>query len=88
MTSRKAYDDLTVGLVGEHKSTVLWLASRVALAYEATKNDPNKRVQISIVVSAKLAKKLDDLLKIFNVSSRQDALERLIREAHGKHFRK
>lgn len=88
MTSKKPYQDLLVGLPPTQKDKVLWLASRVALAYEATKNDPNKRVSITMVVSSKTARKLESLMKIFTVSSRQDALERLISDAHAKHFRK
>ena len=86
MTAGKPYADLTIGLGSKRKSAILWLASKVALAYEATQDDPNKRVQLNMVVSAKKAGKLDELMKIFNVSSRQAALERLIDEAHRRHF--
>ena len=51
MTGSKPYEQLLTGLVGNHKAQILWLASRVALAYEATKNDPNKRVSVTVVPS-------------------------------------
>ena len=86
MTGKRPYAELVVNLSGVHKQNVLWLATRVAVSFEATKNDPNKRVQLSFILSAKKAAKLDDLMKIFNVSSRQAAIERLINDAHGKHF--
>lgn len=88
MTGKKPYGHLIADLETEHKTQILWLASRVAIAYEATKNDPNKRVTVTVVLPAKLAKKLDDLMKIFNVTSRPATIERLIRDAHSKNFLK
>lgn len=86
LTGKRSHSDLVAGLVGTHKQNVMWLATRVAVAFEATKNDPNKRVQVSFILSAKKAAKLDSLMKIFNVGSRQAAVERLIHDAHSKHF--
>ena len=73
-------------LNGEHKKAIMWLASRVAAAYEATKNDPNKRVQVTLVLNAALAAKLDKVTKTLNVNSRTSAIEALINEAYNRRF--
>lgn len=86
MTSKKPYLQLMSSLNGEHKKAIMWLASRVAAAYEATKNDPNKRVQVTLVLNAALAAKLDKVTKTLNVNSRTSAIEALINEAYNRRF--
>jgi hypothetical protein len=88
MTGKKPYAHLITDLEASHKKEILWLASRVAIAYEATKNDPNKRVQVTVVLPAKLAAKLDALMKVYNLKSRPSTIERLIKDAHSRTFLK
>jgi mannitol/fructose-specific phosphotransferase system IIA component len=82
------WQDLVSGLAPDVRKRLLWYSSKVVLSYEATKNDPNKRVQLGFALSAKIAAQLDDLQKIFNVKSKQAAIERLISDAHKKNFLK
>ena len=66
----------------EHASKLYWLVSRVVLAFTATKNDPNKKVLVSVSLSAKLAEKLDTLAVVTGRKSRHATLEFLIESAY------
>ena len=86
MTSRKPFAQLISELNEMHKAAIMWFASRVAAAYEATKNDPNKRVQITMILSAKQAARLDKVSKTLGQSSRTKTLELIINEAYNRRF--
>ena len=86
ITGKKPYKHLVDALGEANRQQIMWLATRVAVAYEVTKDDPNKRVQVNMILTARKAEKLDMLMKIFNVGSRQAALEKLIDAAYAKNF--
>ena len=69
-----------------HRSTLVWLVGRVVSAARLVKYDPNKRGQISVVLTAEQSKKLDDLKKFFNRSSRTATLLHLIELTHKANF--
>lgn len=70
-----------------HAKKLTWLVSLVVAAADLTRNDPNKRGQVSLILKAEQIKKLDDLSKIFNKSSRASTLLYLIEQTHGTHFK-
>ena len=66
----------------EHLGKITWLVTRVVNAALLTKNDANKRVAMSFVLTAEQASKLDDLKKVFNRTSRTATLLHLIETSH------
>lgn len=86
MTSKKPWQSMVSELKPQHRKNVMYFSECVVRAFEATKNDPNKRVHVSMTLTAKTARRLDDLMKVLNVTSRQAALERLIQDAHRKYL--
>jgi hypothetical protein len=66
----------------EHYAAIRYLVGCVVNAEAATRNDPNKRTLVSVSLSGKQSRMLDDLTKIFNVGSRAATLIRLIESEH------
>lgn len=87
MKSNKPFFDLLVGNTTEQKQKVLWLASRVHLAFEAVKNDPNKKVVVVMGLNAKQQLMLDRLKKVYPaLKSRESLFTLALENLYNKHF--
>lgn len=71
-----------------HVVRLHWLVSRVVEAEKMTRGDVNKKVKVSLTLSAETSRKLDFLGKIFNTRSRAKTLVALIDGLHSKHYKR
>lgn len=87
MKSGKPYFDLLVGDSPEEKQTVIWLASRVHMAFEAVKNDPNKKVVVVIGLNAAQQQMIDRLRVVYpSLKSREALFNLALQNLYNKHF--
>lgn len=75
------YDDLTRGLSAAEFQRIMYLASRIRLASDYSKNDPNKRVIVAFKLTNKLNRQLSEIAK-FKKRSKEDIIRTLIEESH------
>ena len=87
MSSGKPYFDLLVGDLGEARKKVIWLASRVYMAFEAVKNDPNKKKVAVISLDGRKQEMIERLKKVYpTLKSREAILELALQHLYSKHF--
>ena len=65
---------------------LLYLASRVQLAYATMTDDPNKRLTLVASISKDEARKMSELYAVYKVRSREALVKKLIAESYSRHF--
>lgn len=69
------------------KQRLLWLASRVNVAWAATHKDPNKKLEVSIIVDATTKTELQELARLFpQVRGRAALIKHVIHLYHRSRF--
>jgi hypothetical protein len=87
MKSGKPHFDLLVGDTPPQKQKVLWLASRVHIAFEAVKNDPNKKVVVVMGLNAQQQLMIDRLKKVYpTLKSREAIFNLALQNLYNRHF--
>lgn len=81
LISGKGHDDLIEGLSTSENQRIHYLASRIKLASDFSKNDPNKKVIVSFKLSSQINKQLSEIAKFKN-SSKEKIIKALIQESH------
>ena len=64
----------------------MYLATRIHEIYLLTKNDPNKAVSLSMVLSAEHRNMIDALKPVLGVRSRESVLLAALEALHKRHF--
>lgn len=67
-----------------HADQLTWLVTRVVIAFRATKDDPNKRVTVTVTLTPAQASRLDTLGSLRSRRSRTATLAALIDEAYNR----
>lgn len=65
---------------------IMYLASRIHEIYLLTKNDPNKAVTVTMVLSAKHRNMIDQLKPVLGVRSREAAFIQALESLYKRHF--
>jgi hypothetical protein len=87
LSSKKPYFDLLHGESPERQKKLLWLASRVFNAFEATRDDPNKAVSVLLTLDKGMQAKFDLLRKVYpQLKSREALVIFAINSLYQKHF--
>jgi len=85
--SKKPYFQLLLGEPDEAKQKILWLATRVFNAFEAVKNDPNKRVVVILTLDRKKQHQLEVLKKVYpSLRSREALINLALDNLYRRHF--
>lgn len=83
----KPYFDLLIGETDDCKNKVLWLATRIANAFAATANDPNKKVSVLLSIDRQEQLMFDQLRKVYpNLKSRESLMKFALHQLWSKHF--
>jgi hypothetical protein len=87
MSSNKPYFDLMYGEQGEREKKLLWLASRVYMAFQATAKDPNKKKMVVLTLGQKQQLMLDQLKRVYPQAKSREALYDLaLLQLYQRHF--
>ena len=87
LSSGKPHFDLVTGETPAQKQKVYWLATRVFDAFQAVKNDPNKKVMTILTLDKKQQHQIHLLQKVYPKAKSREALFMLALEAlYKKHF--
>lgn len=78
--------ELITGMDYEPRMRLLYLAKVVYGAWRATKDDPNKRSQVSAVLTGEQTRKLAQLTSFYGLSSNQKTLAVLIEQDYARNF--
>lgn len=81
LISGKTYQDLTRDLSTSEFQRIMYLASRIRLAAQYSKNDPNKKIVIPLKINNQLNTMLSEIAK-FKGKSKETIVKNLILEAH------
>jgi hypothetical protein len=86
-SSNKPYFDLLIGEPDAAKQKLLWLASRVYMAFEAVKGDPNKKKMVVLTINQKKQAQIDLLKKVYPTAKSREAIYDLALDSlFAKHF--
>ena len=87
MKSKKPFHDLIVGDTSVQKQKVIWLASRVHMAFEAAAGDPNKKVVVVMGLNARQQQQIDRLKAVYpSLKSREAIFNLALQNLYAKHF--
>jgi hypothetical protein len=89
LTSGKPYFDLLAGENEEQRKKLYWLATRVYNAFQAVKNDPNKKAAVMIMLDRRQQFMITQLSKVYpQAKSREDILNIALETLYTRHFSK
>ena len=87
LSSNKPYFDLLYGEQGDREKKLLWLASRVYMAFEAVKDDPNKKKMVVLTIDQKKQQMLDMLKRVYpQAKSREAIYDLALAQMYQRHF--
>lgn len=87
LKTQKSYHDLLVGDTPECQQIVLWLATKVFNAFEAVKNDPNKKAMAMVTLDLQHVVMVERLKKVYpKARSREAILTLALEHFYRKHF--
>jgi hypothetical protein len=73
---------------GDRRQKILYLATCIANAEQATRNDPNKAATAVLTLNAKHKSMIDSLKKVYpTLRSREAVLLQALENLHHKHFK-
>lgn len=84
--SKQPYFHLLQGLDQESIKRVLYLATCVVNAKQATENDPNKKVMVVLSLTGQEGQKIDQLKKTLRLTSREQVIKYALASLYKKHF--
>ena len=87
LISGSTYGDLVEGLTSAEHLRIMYLASRIKLASDYSRNDPNKLVIVSYKWTRAINKQLSEIAK-FKGKPKEEILKALIQESHRHLFPK
>ena len=85
LTSNKSYDDLIARLTPSELQRIMYLATRIKIAFDFSNGDPNKQFKVTFQIGAKTNQQLKDIAK-FKSKSKEDIFILLVEEAHRRLF--
>lgn len=74
MSANKPHFDLLSGEPDSAKHKLIWLASRAHMAFEATKDDPNKKVVVVLALDRKKQQQVEMLKKAYPQARSREAI--------------
>jgi hypothetical protein len=87
LAAKKPYFDLVNEETDEQKKKLYWLATVVHNAFQATKNDPNKKVAAIVELDRKQQEMITQLMNVYPQAKSREAVLALALEAlFNKHF--
>jgi hypothetical protein len=87
LSSKKPYFELLFGESDPNKKKLLWLASRVYMAFQAVANDPNKLKMVVLTLDSNKQKMLDQLKHVYpKAKSREAIYDLALQQLYQRHF--
>lgn len=86
LRSKKGYRHLLGTDDLEQVKKLLWLATRVNIAWKAVRDDPNRKVALSIVLNSEDAEKLEQLQVIYQKKGKNAIFTLALDTLYRKHF--
>jgi hypothetical protein len=87
LTSQKPYFEFMVNEPELRQKKLLWLASVIHNSFQATKNDPNKRVVVAMAINQRQQQQIEALKRVYpSARSREAVLSIALEALFQKHF--